>query len=382
LLEGRVVEFDMRRNNARVIEHGFSAFGQERRPGRAELAGLVGDDHELEYEFVVSVHRNTTTTSPGEFRIRLEPKAGDAAGAILVPTPPNPGLTFKPDELAITIKNKGPTAGLVLRRPASDALTTERQNHSIAIAGNIPAAANSERNNDKALLESDVMLPPLFRDPDLVPAPGNRIVYRGMRLSNDRFEDVKRQQFEEGVLFAPYRFFRHPSGDPLSLQEAKDMMLAEFEGKIAADPDIFSPLFDPDFDIMPQDQILAVAHTQHTAPDFPNPDFSPFISTAEHIEVAVNFALDKQNDVRLLLAIEVPEDQGIRFVETATPALAGRNLQRRVNEEEGLEIIYLDDLPFIRCHVYHVIPNGAVDSNGPWELRYFRSYGPPFFGTP
>ncbi len=226
------------------------------------------------------------------------------------------------------------------------------------------------------------MLPPLFRDPDLVPAPGNRIVYRGMRLSTDRFEDVKSQQFEAGVLFAPYRFFRDANGDPISLQKAKDMMLVEFESKIAADPDIFSPLFDPDFDIMPLDQILAVAHTGHTAPPFPNPDFSPYISTAEHIETAINFALEKENDVRLLLAIEVPDDQGFRFVETATPSLAGRNLQRRLNDEDGLEIAFLDDLRFIRCHVYEVIANGSLDFTGPWELRFIRSYGPPFFGTP
>jgi hypothetical protein len=377
LTTGRVVELDTRLRNAKTIDFGFESHGQDRRPGRGELLGLSTRSHDLKYDFVVSLSRNTTASSPGQFRVELDPEPGNALRKITVPALGKPALSFPPDKLTLTVKNENDTAGLVLVRPASDALVREILVHQIGITDGIPAEANTNRENDKALLESEVLAVPSFSDPNLVPAPGNRIVYRGVRLSNERFTALQSEQLEQGRLLAPYRFFRDAANNPITLQQAKDKLLVEFQQKNAAEPATYLPFTDEDFDVMSLDEILAVAHTGHEAPAFPGPDFSPFISTAELIEVPVNFALDKASDVRLLLAIEVPEDQGFRFIRTAEPALPGRNLMRRVNEEEGLEIAYLDDINFVRCHVYRVIPNGALDATGPWELSYFKSYGAP-----
>jgi hypothetical protein len=191
-----------------------------------------------------------------------------------------------------------------------------------------------------------------------------------MRLSNDQFDSLVDDQLANGVLLAPYRFF---TGATLTLDDARARMLLDFEQKLAADPLKFSPFTEDDFDVMAQDQLLAVTHTAHTSPG-PGLDYTPFISTADRWAAAIDFALAKQNDVRLVLAIEMPGNAGIKYVPTANNTAGGQPVLRHLNFQEGEEIAFLDDMHFKRCFLFKVIPNGALDSTGAYALEFVDEF--------
>jgi PKD repeat protein/pimeloyl-ACP methyl ester carboxylesterase len=369
LLQGSLIaEFDRRRTNALTIDFGTQTLDGPR-PGRYSLAGQGDTSTTLNYQFIVSLNRNHTGPSP-EIRLDLFNLADESFN--FIPAPGEDPFRFKTDETSTTIKDER----LAVSRLAIDAFLPATQDHAITLSASpaLTPEQDAAAKDNSALLESEVLLVNTHDASDVVPGLGNRIVYRGMRMSNQRFDELITDQLQQGSLLAPYRFFRDANSQPIDLSEAKNLLRAEFESKKASGE--YAPHSLDDFERMSDDEELAVAHSGHKA-DANGFSYSPFISTSETIEVALNFALDKVNDRRVLLAIEAPESAGFRFVPSAINSPSGRNFRRRFNEEEGFEVAYLDDLQFIRCHAYEVLKNDADDHNGLYSLQYIGTFGAP-----
>jgi PKD repeat protein/pimeloyl-ACP methyl ester carboxylesterase len=368
LQNGFITEFDRRRTNALTIDFGTQTLDGPR-PGRYSLAGRGDATTTLNYQFIVNLNRNHTGPSP-EIRLDLFNPADQSFN--FIPAPGEAPFRFQPDETSTTIKDKR----LAVSRLAIDAFLPATQNHSITLtaAPALTPEQDAAAKDNSALLESEVLLVNTHDASTVVPGRGNRIVYRGLRMSNQRFNELVSGQLQQGRLLAPYRFYRDANNQPIDLDEAKNLLRAEFETKKASGE--YAPHSLDDFERMSDDEKLAVAHSGHEA-DANDLSYSPFISTTEAIEIALNFALEQENDRRVLLAIEAPENAGFRFVPSAINSPSGRNFLRRFNEEEGSEVAYLDDLRFVRCHAYEVLKNNADDHNGLYSLQYIGTFGAP-----
>jgi PKD repeat protein/pimeloyl-ACP methyl ester carboxylesterase len=350
--QGRVPEMAIRQENAIAIDRGFTGLGGDRFGGRAEMAGLAGN-YEHRYSFVVSLSRNTNAEI-GPLAVTLERSPEDLI-TCLVPT-------FPLGEKTLTLKHvdadKNPALSIL--RQADDFGITK---HKISL--DVPAAENGIPENDTALIEGELLDLPVSLNEELVPRPGMRWVYRGLELPNrEAWLKIESDQLAIDEFWSPSRL----AG--ITDRTARTTILNKVQARIDRGNGLES-FTNADLRVMTEDQRIALSHLGQ-------PPNSLGISTGQDIEVAIRFAefstsnLDVVNpNFCVLVAMEVPVDEGIEYVNTSINTPRGAPVAMRLNPDEGNEVVFLGTVPYARLLAWHILPlkTPALNGNQTTRLR-------------
>jgi hypothetical protein len=138
----------------------------------------------------------------------------------------------------------------------------------------------------------------------------------------------------------------------------RDQLAALLDAKFAPTPTNPNPSFfeftHVDSLLWSNDEKAALRHTSGTPPD------SVCVSTSEDVTVAQIFAATGAAK-QWIIALEVPLDQGLEYLPTATGA------PRRLNAEEN-EVVYLDEIRFTRAHLFSIEPDPVVPGAASFTL--------------
>jgi hypothetical protein len=206
---------------------------------------------------------------------------------------------------------------------------------------------------------------PVSLNEELVPRPGMRWVYRGLELPNrEAWLKIESDQLAIDEFWSPSRL----AG--ITDRTARTTILNKVQARIDRGNGLES-FTNADLRVMTEDQRIALSHLGQ-------PPNSLGISTGQDIEVAIRFAefstsnLDVVNpNFCVLVAMEVPVDEGIEYVNTSINTPRGAPVAMRLNPDEGNEVVFLGTVPYARLLAWHILPlkTPALNGNQTTRLR-------------
>ncbi len=329
---GRIDELAARTQNARIINHGLITEDQER-PGRADLHGLEGAER-ARYSFHPALHkRGFGPVAPGPVDVLLVNTPGPTITLSGVQIPPSRNMVMldqkRPDGLPFFTIERSISPGSVAT-------------HSLSLAGpgmaNDRFTANNLASFESRFLVLDTHFPPRFAPVD--PAARTRWVFRGLRLADAGVEALELLELERGV---------HESAAVRAGVDVAARVRELSDGLV-------------DLGDFTQDDALLFSDVERAALSHVGgvASLSPGISTSERAIFPLTSGL--VNNVVFpqrawLLVMEVPLEPADEFVNRGIEYLPTANgAQRRINDTEGNEVVYIGVIRFRQAHLFEILP--------------------------
>ncbi len=339
---GRPNEYRLRSDNAIALDRGIRSPDGTVRPGRAALHGLESGA-EARYSFFITLHkRGFGDAASLPFDLVLENEQG---GDVLV----WPDLVIPAGRHTLKLSKRNPTDEepfFTVRRPISATLG-EQHIHNFFLAGagmdgDSFAANNTATFNSRFLQLDHTFLERFERSPL---ERRTRWVFRGIRVTEETMRFIENDELAQGLLkSAAIR-------NGVDYTTRRDEMAADLERIMEGGGNINDEFFEEDLPLWNADQKAALAHVNGV------PENSVGISTAEKIFFPLTSGLTTNLDPgekAFLFALEVTVDQGIEYLPRSNGA------PRRINADEGNEVVYMGILLFERAYVFEVDLNNTT----------------------
>jgi hypothetical protein len=337
--DGLVFEHLARKENAVAVDRGIKTLGGTELPGRADLHGDEGTT-KAKYSFIVTLQKRGYDD-------------GASAGPITVTLDNSPGTELKwenitipsdKDSLALGKKNSDDKYPFFTVQRDIANPTPAKHTHTFSLGGSGMSNDAYEADNEVEFESEFISLSGSFL-PEFEQKPKDtRWVFRVVSLTNLQYQTMVSNELSN---FEVHSAAVRNGFDP-TIRTA-EMALDLFTVAQTLQPgEELAGFTKQDIDLMSTDQLAALQHVRGA------PSNSSGISTAEKISFAIEFANFTQPGQPYLLALEVPLDDeagdpvGIEYLPITNGGL------KRINAEEGNEVVYLDKLFFEKAYVFEI----------------------------